>query len=374
MPGKPTLESSSNRLYEAALGVQSWKAALDGVRNHFNAVDCHVLVYDERQATVVAQRSVTQPEVVDYWLEEWAASGRCPRFRHGLSNPDPIGWDFQFTDHRSMQHSHYYRELAPRGAAFYLAMRTRDSRGDAGGLSCALALNFDKDQGHVEANKIRAARLFLPHFERATRIALASRGQAASAVTAVADATGQGAITTDGSARVLSVNGRAELLLSRGDGPILKEGRLTARRHADTRTLHALIASAVESTGAVRGGDLCLSGDDGMPRYAVTVAPLPCTSDMFPSLGARVILFITPLRHEKAPDAARLQRLHGLTRQEARVAAQFLTGQGLPEIADTLGLSVRGVRFHLNNCYRKLGVSGQAALVRLLSLSLHSRQ
>lgn len=373
MTGSRPLEDSSNALYEAALGARPWRDAMDQVRREFNAGECHVLVYDERQSAVVAQRCVNNPELIDHWLTRWAAAGRCPRFRHGLTNPDAIGYDYQFTSRDLRKRSPYYRDLSAQQAAFYLAMRSRDTGGDAAGLSCGLVLLYEEQQGHVEAPQIANLRRLLPHFERATRIALASRGQAAKAVTAVADATGQGAITTDASARVLSVNGNAELLLGTDNAPRISGGRLCAPHHADTRILQRLIASTVGPAGFVRGGDLCLCGADGMPHYALTVAPLPCDSDMFPALGARAVIFITPLRQAAPPPAERLQRLHGLTPQEARVAAHLLTGLSLSEIAETQGLSVRGARFHLNNCYRKLGVPGQAALVRLLSLSLHGR-
>ena len=65
--------------------------------------------------------------------------------------------------------------------------------------------------------------------------------------------------------------------------------------------------------------------------------------------------------------STRVRQLHGLTEREAEVALLLLDGHKPAAIGETLGISVRGVRFHLKNCYAKLGVPGQAALVALLA-------
>ena len=56
--------------------------------------------------------------------------------------------------------------------------------------------------------------------------------------------------------------------------------------------------------------------------------------------------------------------LLGLTRSEARAAALLAEGRSVREIAAATGHRESYVRWLLKQAYRKLGVSGQVALVR----------
>lgn len=64
--------------------------------------------------------------------------------------------------------------------------------------------------------------------------------------------------------------------------------------------------------------------------------------------------------------ALRIQRAHGLTRAEARVAARLSEGAPLLEIASELQVGLETVRTHLRNAFRKTGVRRQAELVSLV--------
>lgn len=55
------------------------------------------------------------------------------------------------------------------------------------------------------------------------------------------------------------------------------------------------------------------------------------------------------------------------------MAVRLAEGMSVPEIAYALGISVETVRTHLKRTYGKLGVSRQAALVRLV-LTLRQRE
>ncbi|MBD0270407.1 MAG: helix-turn-helix transcriptional regulator, partial [Acetobacteraceae bacterium] len=55
---------------------------------------------------------------------------------------------------------------------------------------------------------------------------------------------------------------------------------------------------------------------------------------------------------------------YGLTEAEARVAAGAARGVGLPEVAQSLGLSVATARSHAQRVFSKAGVRGQAELAR----------
>ena len=85
------------------------------------------------------------------------------------------------------------------------------------------------------------------------------------------------------------------------------------------------------------------------------------------SLGCRLLT-----RHALASLAAAGGRprrvpasgLENLTPSEKQIAALAAEGQSNAEIAESLFVSVRTVKFHLTNVFRKLGVEGRMDIVR----------
>jgi len=59
-----------------------------------------------------------------------------------------------------------------------------------------------------------------------------------------------------------------------------------------------------------------------------------------------------------------LARVFGLTRREAELVAALAGGLGTAEFAMQAGISLNTVRFHLKSVYAKVGVHGQADLLR----------
>jgi DNA-binding CsgD family transcriptional regulator len=67
------------------------------------------------------------------------------------------------------------------------------------------------------------------------------------------------------------------------------------------------------------------------------------------------------------PDEQALRDLYGLTATEARVAVQLAAGHSIQSAASVLHLSPETLRFHLKAIFRKLAVSRQQDLVRILT-------
>jgi DNA-binding NarL/FixJ family response regulator len=63
-----------------------------------------------------------------------------------------------------------------------------------------------------------------------------------------------------------------------------------------------------------------------------------------------------------------------LTERETDVLRLLLEGRANKEIANSLGISVRTVKFHLDNLYSKIGVNSRVeAVVFALQRGLHNR-
>ena len=68
---------------------------------------------------------------------------------------------------------------------------------------------------------------------------------------------------------------------------------------------------------------------------------------------------------ESSPVPPRDLRAHGLTKREAEVLRLVAAGRSNADVAETLELSARTVQKHLENAYRKLGVSSRSEAARI---------
>ena len=153
-----------------------------------------------------------------------------------------------------------------------------------------------------------------------------------------------------------------------GDGLSDRDGVLLgARKAADRLHLEGLVASAVPVVGAIAvSGSMLLGRSSGLPPFVVHVKPVAVPQ---PDYGARhvaaLILIVEPgSQHRIDPDL--VARTLGLTPMESRVAAGLAEGRSVDEMAGAMGNTKHAVYWHLQRIYRKLSISRQAELVRLV--------
>ena len=104
----------------------------------------------------------------------------------------------------------------------------------------------------------------------------------------------------------------------------------------------------------------------GLPHLVVHVSPVPVRQMDF---GARrvaaLVLVVDPASRARI-SARRVSVTFGLTPAEGRVAALLAEGRSVRDIALATGYQEGYVRWLLKQVYRKHGLSGQVALVRLV--------
>ena len=134
----------------------------------------------------------------------------------------------------------------------------------------------------------------------------------------------------------------AEALVA-GDGAALLE---VAERFAAAQAL-LLAAEAADAAAAAHR-------DTGRPSSARVAA-------------ARAALWLTKCEGARPPTQLAATEAVGLTPREREIALLAAAGESSREIADRLVISVRTVDNHLQNAYRKLGVTRRQDLPRILS-------
>ena len=215
------------------------------------------------------------------------------------------------------------------------------------------------------ASQIAMVRRLMPHVRQFIRVRQALvRAQAGdTTVMALLETPRIGVVHLDRRGRILAVNDRARS----GEGLSDAEGVLQARAPDDQARLARLVAEALPTSRAVPvSGSMLLGRAAGVPPLVVHVKPVGVPS---PDYGARpvaaLVLLVEPGGHLRLdPDV--VTRTLGLTPAEGQVAVWLADGKSVRDIALTTGLTEGAIYWHLKQIYKKLPISRQVDLVRLV--------
>ena len=220
------------------------------------------------------------------------------------------------------------------------------------------------------SSEIATIKRLLPHIRQFIRVrqALVRAEAHETTVTALLDNPRIGVLHLDRRGQIIAVNDRARSILRHGDGLSDRDGVLLgARKAADRLHLEGLVASALPVGGAIAvSGSMLLGRSSGLPPFVVHVKPVAVPQ---PDYGARhvaaLVLIVEPgSQHRIDPDL--VARTLGLTPMESRVAAGLAEGRSVDEMAGAMGNTKHAVYWHLQRIYRKLSISRQTELVRLV--------
>ena len=357
-------------LYEAALDDTRWPAATtlieDAVGTKGNVVgvtegsgeDLRVLFSRWLRRGEDRQEQVREYYEVYYPHDE--AVPRMARLPHGRLVHTR---DLYSEDERKS--SQVYNEVWPRLGvqnSFYTRFDGPD------GLSIGWGVDDPVGSGGWQSAHLRLLEGLLPHVHRSIviRQAVAAADALGAGLAGLLDNDRIGVVQLDRGGRVLEANGPALEILRRGDGLLDRDGTLDAWLPADRSRLRRLLGAALPGLwgeGPV-GGSMTVQRRSGRSRLGLHVSPVGGGSGDFGGRRvAALVLLVDPARRPRI-DAGRVATMLGLTPSEGRMAALLAEGLRVREIAAATGWRENYVRWLIQQVYRKLGVSGQAALVR----------
>jgi DNA-binding CsgD family transcriptional regulator len=239
--------------------------------------------------------------------------------------------------------------------------------------SANLSINRSDRAPEFTLHDVRLMRLLVPHLQRA--LALHRRfhhiNARRSAAVSVIDRLSYGVILVDARLRPVVVNAAANQILSERDGLILDRGALRGSQPSETAELRRLVSAAAAVTTGVSSSmrDSAMTTGRRSPREPLHVLVTPVSTDN-QYAGAEGLavaaVFITDPARIASPDERTLQVLYGFTPAEARVAAVLARGLTVPQIAQSLDLTIGTARWYVKQLRAKTGASTHAKLIRQL--------
>ena len=219
-----------------------------------------------------------------------------------------------------------------------------------------------------QSDRVRLVERLLPHLREflGLRQALAAADALGSGLAGLLETDRIGVVQLDRAGQVLAANAPALDILRRGDGLLDRGGALDAVLPADRSRLRRLLGRALPGLwgAAPGGGSMTVQRPSGRSRLGLHVSPVGDRAADFGGRRVAALVLVVDPAHRPRIDAQRVAVTLGLTPSEGRVSALLAEGLRPGEVAAATGWRVNYVRWLVQQVYRKLGVSGQAALVR----------
>lgn len=250
--------------------------------------------------------------------------------------------------------------------------------GMRGWIDVARAL--DNPESFATAH-VELLQMLQPHFTRALTLyaTLKTREAERGIYEDTIDHFALGTLLLDGELQLIRANRVARKILDAHHGLEERNGRLHCSRSARERELQCALHEAATASAkglSEPGALLRLDLDDAAP-LGVLIRPL-VQMDWFrgahvPSVVVYLADPVQPLealRPGRQSSRELVERLFGLTPQEARLALLLADGCALAEAARQIGVAESAARNYSKRIYAKIGIGTRSELVRMLHRSL----
>lgn len=358
------LSRTVEKLYAAAVDADLWREALMAVEDFTGSTGAVVdlIPLEETVRPRTFSGSFSEEDCTEYAVQYQAI---CPRIAFAVRHPEiATQFDSLVLSEAEMDRDPVYEWFGKHGLRYYVAGHAGRTRF----YQAFFSLQRSRRQGHVDTEDIARFELIRPHLAQALAIAdtLGTLTAHRRFSEAMLDALPQAIFGLANDGALLFTNASAERLLARGACLSCKAGRLML---ADTSQQHAfdlLLADALSGRPLRGGGRLLIRRAGGGQPYAVRLSRV-VMSEMERLVRPTVIVVVNDPESAAALDQDTLSALYALTPCETRLAATLLQGHSIQSASHALGSSTETLRSHLKSIFRKVGVSRQQDLVRMLA-------
>jgi PAS domain-containing protein/DNA-binding CsgD family transcriptional regulator len=355
---------TSSSIYDAALVPHLWPAALQSVMNEVGAAGAGYCVFNKRTERVewLSQSGALVGREADYFNYYHALDRYRP-----ILEIIPVGRWLRISEclpETVLRRDEWYTDfLLKAGIDDALSARLFESASH----TVMFGVNHGVDRAPFTAADMAALQELLEPLIKAARlhIELGNVGWHHAIAMRALDQLAAGVIVADSDGRVIEMNRAAERVLQRGDGLMIRNGKLGALDAFDRARLEAFItAAAAEQKTAAAIGRMRIRRHDGRPPYTLTVVPLGAELAV---CGRPLAMIVLADPDERSPSERDLAEFFGLSPAESRLAVALLAGKRLGEVATDFGVQITTLRTQLSSILRKTGVTRQVDLIRLLS-------
>jgi len=355
-------------IYDALVDQTLWIGALDKAAQ-FVGAQAGVLLWQNPASVSVdlIHAFGIEPHYVDLYVERYAKLDptTAPMFQ---LETDDVASPTDLLPHGEFANSIFYREwLEPQGFVDLLRASLDKSPTDF----ARLFFLRKSESGMVDGSMRERLRLIVPHIRRAVLVGQMVDRAAAEAATFgnALDGIGAGLFFVDAGGRIVHANTSGQDMLAQG---VLARGSSGKLASYDTSAVQGLdeIFGITESGDAdePRGGAVPLTARDG-EHYVAHVLPLTAGSRRQAGTSSEAIaaIFVKKAALDMPSPQDIMAKFYKLTPTELRVLFAIVQVGGVPDVAQSMGISPSTVKTHLRRLFAKTGTDRQADLVKLVA-------
>ena len=355
-------------IYDCALDRERWPNALDRVRTALDFANAVITLISHPSGVLLLNVSsgvepYWQAKTIEYGaeaIEVWGGLEAIlalpvdrPAVLSRLRNP--ADW----ADNR------FALEWArPQGLVDTLAVPLTLDRTAVG----SVAFGRHESKGEIGNIEVEAARLLLPHLQRAVAIGriLEFRSLMNATVASALDALAAGVILVTADLGIVHANAAAQQMLAHGDPVRANRGRVSVRPSPVEAALAAAVRQAADDPASLGRRGLGLPLPANAAPGMIHVLPLRIGS-LLPDVSSRAVaaIFVAVPEAPVCLPIEALAALYDLTSAEARVFNAIAAGHTRAEAARLLDIGEETVKTHLSHIFLKTGTRRQADLVAL---------
>jgi DNA-binding CsgD family transcriptional regulator/PAS domain-containing protein len=355
-------------IYDAAVDQTLWIGALDKAAQ-FVGAQAGVLLWQNPASISVELIHAfgIEPHYVDLYLERYAKLDptTAPMFQ---LETDDVASLTDLLPPSEFANSFFNREwLEPQGFVDLLQASLEKSPTDF----VRLFFLRKSESGIVSGSMRERLRLIVPHIRRAVLVGQMVDRAAAEAATFgnTLDGIGAGLFFVDAGGRIVHANTSGQDMLAQGVLARGSSGKLASYDTSEVQGLDEIFGIA-ESGDAdePRGGAVPLTARDG-EHYVAHVLPLTTGSRRQAGASSEAIaaVFVKKAALNMPSPLDIIAKFYKLTPTELRVLFAIVQVGGVPDVAQSMGISPSTVKTHLRRLFAKTGTDRQADLVKLVA-------
>jgi DNA-binding NarL/FixJ family response regulator len=356
-------------IYDAVVDQTLWTRALDKA-SQFVGAQAGVLLWQNpaNMSVELIHAFGVDSHYVDLYVEHYAKLDptTAPMF---LLETEDVAGPADLLPHGEFADSFFYKEwLEPQGFVDLLQVSLDKSPTDF----VRVFFLRKRESGMVDGSMRERLQLIVPHMRRAVLVGqLVDRAASEAATFGNAlDGIGAGLFFVDASGRIVHANASGEDMLEQGVLARGSSGKLALYDASAVQGLDEIfgITESADADAGPRVGAVALTARDG-EHYVAHVLPLTAGARRLAGAGTEAIaaVFVKKAALDMPSPQDIIAKFYKLTPTELRVLFAIVQVGGVPEVAESMGISPSTVKTHLRRLFAKTGTDRQADLVKLVA-------
>ena len=360
------LDRIIEKIYDAAIDPMGWNALLTEIASIVGAISGFYAGLDIRHGRGAFWYTLGHDQrITDLYNEHYLTLD--PTLAHIMRFPGKAFACSEYLTDADIAASRLHTELMIPNGLRYVLSGVVNMQG-----SMLSFFGFQRHIGQTPFTRTEADFLqrLIPHFAKADQVAakVSTMSDAKRVAMAVLDRMDYGIVFVNKAGNIRMTNQRAERCLEAGEVIQSLFGRFRLANAKENDILEKLILTAASSeNGDIPIRTIETTSINSGERARIVV--LPISRDEQKKIDddeARVVIVISDHKQQRSMASDVLQDSYGLTTAETKVATGLANGQTQEELCENLFVSLATIKTHTQHIYRKIGVSRQADLVRLV--------